>query len=142
MTVTIKELQNIFDEAEKIHRISTKFWNWVFKKYGKGLKGGKLRSSDYFLELSKRMVGWEVIEAIEKFVEKECPEVKIVWVDDQVHSSSILVLIPHPKMGVTILFVPQNTRTNNFFFMYPIHVNNLMEALNELKPTITKPQNP
>lgn len=104
---------------EKIHRT----W-WDFSRFLK----------DTYGELSE-LAGDHVIDGIEHYAEKH-PEIKVVPCDDTHHSSSILVLVPHPTMGITIIFVPQLTTENNQFFLYPNHLRALMHELTEMAPVV------
>lgn len=63
------------------------------------------------------------------------PEIKLVRVDDSHFCGSDLILIPHPDMGITVLFNPQCSRDNNEFFMYPGHIDHLISVLQEMKET-------
>lgn len=135
------------DEASKSHKTWHKFSNWISKTFGSDLiqdkvleipmKNGKIKKIKYKdfneWELSKRLVGYEVIEKMEKYVAKHCKEIKVVRCDDSVYSGSSIFLIPHPNHGITILFVPQCTSIQNQFFLYDNHYKNLMKAFKEMK---------
>lgn len=109
----------MFEDAMKVHEIWHKFEGFLIDSYGE----------DYHSELS----GYEVMEKVEGFINKECPDIKIVKCDDEVYSSSFLVLVPHPKHGITIIFIPQCTTIQNHFFLYESHFKNLTKALDEMK---------
>lgn len=135
-------------EVTEVHRVWHKFSNWLANTYGKDLysdwiyldpekKFSKYRYKDFNeYELSKRLVGYEVINRVERYVKRYCPKIKIVNCDDELHASSIILLIPHPKFGVTVMFIPQCTGIQNQFFLYPQHLDSLVSALNEFKDVI------
>ena len=81
---------------------------------------------------STKMIGYEAIEKVEQYVETH-EDIYIVSIDDSVFASSILVFIPHPEMGITIIFVPQCTTNLNEFFLYPEMINRIQKKLDELK---------
>jgi len=136
------------NETKDIHKTWHKFYNWLMKTFGKDLYGKWIyyefsdsnnkkvkRKYRHFddLELRKRLVGYEVIEKIEKYVKRNCPEIIIVGCDDESYSSSILLLIPHPKHGITLMFVPQCTDVQNQIFLYDGHYKLLMKGLKNMK---------
>lgn len=142
-TVTKKDLA----KANATHKVWHKFSKWMTDKYGKDLYGkwqtmkfkdkdGKKHSlkhrsfNDY--ELSKRISGYEVICAVEKFIKRSCPEIKIVHCDDDVYAGSIILLIPHPKMGISVMFIPQCTGIQNRFFLYDTHFKMLISELKKM----------
>jgi hypothetical protein len=129
------------------HKTWHKFSGWIGKTFGDDLieertinlplKNGKTKSIKYKdlneLELSKRLVGYEVMEKIEKYVARHCKDIKVVRCDDSVYAGSSLILVPHPKHGITIIFIPQCTNIQNQFFLYENHYKDLMKALREMK---------
>ena len=145
--MSIKKADNdtMFEEAEKSHKIWHKFQKWLSNTYGKDLFSDwiyldptkKLTKYKYKSfnegELAKRLIGYEVMERVEKYVKKHCPEIKIVYCDDALHASSLILLIPHPKHGITLLYIPQCTSIQNQFFFYENHLKSLIEGFNELK---------
>jgi len=134
-------------EVEKTHKIWHKFSNWMIKTFGKDLHGEwefiegigangkkfkiKHRSFDE-LELSRRLVGNEVMCKVEKFVKRCCPEIKIIRCDDSIYASSNILLIPHPNHGITVIFIPQCTTVQNQFFLYQKHHKELIKSLKEM----------
>lgn len=132
------------------HRVWHKFYGWMIKTFGKDLYGkwqymkgtgadGKkfnFKYRDYNeYELSKRLVGYEVMCKIEKYVNRSCPEIKIIRCDDSVYAGSFILLIPHPKMGITMMFIPQCTYIGNQMFLYNNHYKMFTKALREMKST-------
>jgi len=129
------------------HQVWHKFSNWLVKTFGKDLHGewqsiegvgadGKpfkyKHRSFNDLELSRRLVGYDVMVRIERFIKRACPEIKIVHCDDSVYAGSDILLIPHPKHGITMMFIPQCTDVQNQFFLYRSHHKKLMKALKEM----------
>ena len=100
----------------KIHGIWHKFCKWTDDNF----------NCDPY-ELS----GYGAICKVEEYV-KENPDIKIVPCDDAVYSSSIVVLIPHPHHGITVLFIPQNHNKRGFF-LYDCHYEKLMEEMKKMK---------
>lgn len=151
---TKKETDNIFYNSQQTHKVWHKFSNWLIKTYGKDLHGewqkhvithpdtGKKHTlkfrnfNDH--ELSRRIVGYEVMCKVEKYIKRCCPEIKIVRCDDDVHAGSDLLLIPHPKMGISVMFIPQCTGTQNRFFLYSNHFTMLMRELKSMSYVYTE----
>ena len=84
-------------------------------------------------EFNKRLVGYEVIENVERYIKRYCKEIKIVYCDDSYHSGSIILLIPHINHGITTMFIPQCTSIQNSFFLYGNHFNFLIKELEKMK---------
>ena len=76
--------------------------------------------------------GFESMEKIEQYA-NDHPEIIVCGCDDQSFSGSDLVLVPHPDMGVTVLYVPQNSGSCAQFFLYPGHLSNLIDALTKMR---------
>ncbi len=138
--------KKIFD-MKTPHKIWHQFSNFLEKAYGKDLivkkkipftnEKGETKEIKYnFLntaELSKKLVGIKVIERVTRYINLYCKDIKIVNCDDESYSGSILLLIPHPEHGITIIFIPQNTTIQNTFFLYPEHSNKLLKELKKMK---------
>lgn len=135
--------KEIKDRVKLTHETWHKFSNWLIKTYGKDLHGEwqyldkknkkyKYRSFDD-IELARRLIGYEVMSRVESYCKRYCPEIKILRCDDAYHAGSIILLIPHPKMGITFMFIPQCTSIQNQLFLYENHCNILIKALTELK---------
>lgn len=112
-------MEDVFKESKKSHKIWYKFEKFLISNFGE----------DYHDNLA----GYECQEKVRKFIENKCPEIKIVRCDDEVYSSSFLILVPHPSHGITILFIPQCTTIGNHFFLYEGHCEMLMEELEKMK---------
>ena len=136
----------LFEDIKEMHRVWHKFSGWLIKTYGSDLHGtwikttwvkedasGRKRNLKYRsfndLELSRRICGHEVIERIKRYVATHCTEINLVYCDDAYSSGSILLLIPHPAHGITVMFVPQATTIQNQFFLYNNHYKELIKVL-------------
>ena len=106
------------EKYTQCHWIWHKFEDWLIETFGE----------DYNLKLS----GWDVIEKVEDYVNKNIPEIKIVYCDDTLYSSSIILLIPHFEHGISVMFIPQCTEVQNTFFLYDSHFTKLVEELNKM----------
>ena len=71
---------------------------------------------------------------IEEYVKKH-PQIKIVRCDDSAYAGSDIVLIPHPKHGIRVMFFPQCTPIQNEFFLYGSDFQNLITALIKMSKT-------
>lgn len=144
----MKNKKDIFKGAKSCHKIWHKFSNWLVKTYGNDLHGkwqymkikdakGKVKKFKHRsfneLELSRRLVGYEVMCKVSKYVNRYCPEIKIIRCDDSVYAGSDILLIPHPKHGITIMFIPQCTSVQNQFFLYKNHHDSLIKELSKMK---------
>lgn len=142
-----KTAEKLQKRTEEVHRVWHKFSGWLARAFGKDLQGEWVRNTikvdgkkkvfkyrsfnDY--ELSKRLCGYDVMVRIERYISRYCPEIRIVHCDDDVYSGSIILLIPHPSHGISVMFIPQNTGIQNRFFLYENHYRMLMEELGKMK---------
>ena len=101
------------------HLIWHKFDNWLLENFGRNY--------------SSKLHGSDVISKIEKYLKKYIPQIKIVRCDDAEYSSSIVLLVPHPKHGITVMFIPQTTEIQNQFFLYSSHFDSLIKEMSEMK---------
>mgnify|MGYP001768361592 CR=1 FL=1 len=139
---------NLIENAKSVHKVYHQFQNWLAKTYGKDLYSKwivntvtlsdgtkkKLRYRNFNeYELNKRLVGYEVIENIERYIKRYCKEIKIIRCDDSYYSGSILLLIPHINHGVTVMFIPQCTTIQNRFFLYGEDYKELINGLEKMK---------
>ena len=131
-----EELEKAIAEADETHKYYHAFCKymsrWYFskgKRYTKDLSETKREFK--FFDGSK-MIGYDAMLRIERYA-KLHPEIKVCRVDDDVFAGSILVLVPHPEMGITVFFVPQCTNTQNAFFLYPQDSKELIDTLVEMK---------
>ena len=146
-TLDIKEHNKIIGDVKSSHSIYHKFSKFITNAYGKDLYGewqfmefkdqkGKITKLRYRgfneTELSRRLVGYDVMVRVRNYINKYLPEVKIVSCDDDSYAGSMILLIPHPRHGITIIYIPQLSRSQNQFFLYQEHYKQLMKALREL----------
>lgn len=128
------------DSTLRCHETWHKLYKWLSKTYGKDLysewryielsSGKKLKWRDFNdYELSKRLVGVNVIEKVEKYIRKNIPEIKVITCDDTSYTGSLILLVPHPSHGITFLYIPQSTSIQNHFFLYEGHYQSLIRAL-------------
>jgi hypothetical protein len=87
---------------------------------------------------SYRLVGWDLMCAVEKWRTKWPNDVRQVRIDDSHFCSSDLILVEHKApneyMGTTVVVVPQCSGESPLeFFMYPFHLNGLLNALQAIK---------
>ncbi len=97
-------------------------WHSFCEKFGEGMMG------DSFANL----VGDEKMTEVEEWA-KEYPDVKIAKCDDNHNDTSLLVLIPHPTHGISVVFVPQATYQKDYFFLNSAHQKNLIKLLKDIK---------
>lgn len=134
-----------------MHNTWHKFQKYISNTFGKDLytewkiletliKEGKIKKTRYrdfnFTKLNQRLVGYEVITKIKRWVNRYSPEIKIIRCDDAHYCGSIILLIPHPNHGITVIFIPQCTSIQNQFFLYDNHFDNLIEELNKMKEIV------
>lgn len=103
------------DQYTKIHGTYWKFTKWL-ERICKG----------------KSPVGYTIMCKVEKYV-KTHKEIQLTYVDDDNRSTSLIVLIPHPTHGITILYIPQTTNVTNTFFLYENHSKWLIKTLTKMK---------
>jgi len=135
----MKKKVNVFPCTDKnVHKVWHEFCvymkKWYFGyNYGcivrkrKIIKGKRKYKYANFNNIS----GYLAQERVKRFASKH-KEVKIIHVDDSTFSSSILALIPHPKMGITALFIPQCTEVTGEFFLYPEATKELLIELQKM----------
>ena len=109
--MTSEELAELNARTEKKHRI----W-WDFKDA---------------IELGFDE-GYESMEEIEQYVQDH-PEIEICTCDDSSFAGSDLVFVPHPDMGISVVYVPQLSGGSAQFFLYPGHLNNLIDTLTKMR---------
>jgi hypothetical protein len=107
-----------------------------------GQKSWDTKIHDVSHAFAKKMgdkVGYDAMEVADKFAEKHPDAVRVVGVDDDHFSSSSLVLIAHEDpeyyfMGTSATFIAQCSGEKPIeFFLYPGHVEALIEALQHFK---------
>lgn len=130
------------------HKIWHLFYDYLIRTFGKDLysewvtqkikgKNGKAITWRYRnyneYELSKRLCGYDVMMKIRKYVKRYLPQIKIINCDDAMHAGSDILLIPHPKHGITVMYIPQISGIQNQFFLYDGHYDMLMTELMKMK---------
>lgn len=142
--MTKQKNKDIFSESNKIHSKWHKFQKFLEKNFYSPdivreveIKNFGVKTKHKIFDevaLSRRIVGHEAMTKIRNYAKKN-PEIRIVGCDDSAFASSMIVLIPHPKMGITMMFVPQCTGVQNEMFLYPNHYKMLLDTLNEMRDT-------
>lgn len=131
------------------HKVWHKFYKWLQKTFGNDLysewrvmvfknpktnRNKKIKYRNYDeVELSRRLIGYEVMERIEKYIKRNAPEIKICWCDDTIFASSMILLIPHSNHGITMMFIPQLGIVQNQLFLYDNHCQMLTNELEKMK---------
>ena len=144
----MSKTKNKSNDLVDVHKVYHKFYNWLVKTFGSDLHGewyeyevsgengkGKVLKYRNFneLELNRRLVGYDVISKITRYVNRYCPEIKVISCDDSTYSGSCILLIPHPKHGITIMFIPQCTSIQNTMFLYDDHYELLVKELKNMR---------
>ena len=118
-----KELNRILKKAETYHKI---WWDFCdhFKKWYKG------KDKEFNSELMARG-GYEAMERVRKYATTHS-DIHFDGCDDTLAMGSMIVYIPHPKHGITVIYIPQNCRDINEFFLYHTHALKIANTLNNL----------
>lgn len=96
-------LDEFIEESKPMHKTFHKFEKWLIKTYGK----------DYH----SKLIGFEVIKNIEKYIKSYCPEIKIIPCDDAEYGSSIILLIHSSlKTWYNLYFYPTKCRNSKPIF--------------------------
>lgn len=81
---------------------------------------------------SSKMVGYDAMCRIEKYA-KDKEDIIIIGCDDNMFMSSDIALITHECkddfMGTTMILIPQSSQEINQVFLYPEHLDTLIEKL-------------
>jgi hypothetical protein len=111
--------------TNNVHASWNSFSNYMKRWYYEIINNKKVFSSE-------NMTGYIAQKRVTNYAKKH-PEVKVLFCDDSVFSSSIIVLIPHPTMGITMIYIPQNnTKIRSELFLYPDHSKKLIEELTKM----------
>ncbi len=119
--------EKLIGRTEKIHRI----W-WDFAEYMKQWYEDDDGNFD-----PEQLMGYEASERVYEYI-KTHPEIIVVPCDDSHFMSSDIVLVPHPDMGITAIYIPQCCCSINKLFLYPGHANALVSAINKLTENYLK----
>jgi hypothetical protein len=144
--------EKMIENGRKVHETYHRFQKWLINTFGKDLKvkrkvkfnlgNGKTKTitchdyNDY--ELSKRICGYDVMVKVENYIKRSCPEIRIVHCDDAIYAGSIILLIPHPTHGITVMYIPQLTGIQNHFFLYGGHYMMLLDELKKMETVYDK----
>ena len=133
--------------TKKVHQAWHSFCEymkkWYFESYQPttyNKKTDKFTTSERKFKAfsSKDMQGYVAMTRVENYA-KTHPEIQIVRCDDSVFSSSMIVLIPHPTMGITMIYIPQNNKEiKGELFLYPDHSEELIEKLTIMRKKCLK----
>jgi hypothetical protein len=109
---------------------------WYFKKVNGIKKDFSPSKRKYKVFDGEQMVGYEAMCRASRFA-KDNPDVIITPCDDSSHMSSDIALIIHEGedhfMGTTMILMPQCGRDINQVFLYPHHLDMLIEKLQEIQ---------
>jgi len=126
--------------ARKTHGIWYDFcdhmkkWYFIRRPTVHFRRGKVINGKRSFKEFSStKMIGFRAMCRVDAYAEKH-PEIKVITVDDAFHAGSSVVLVPHPKMGITVIYIPQcATDDLNQFFMYPHCSATMIEEIAKMK---------
>lgn len=113
------------NENERVNRLHHIWWD--FSNYMKQLYSNGNGDFD-----SEQMIGSDASDTVYEYA-KTHPEIYIVPCDDSYFMGSDIVLIPHPEMGITAIYIPQCCNSINKFFLYPGHIEHLIKTIEEIK---------
>jgi hypothetical protein len=132
----MNELDTILS-TDNVHKTYHHFCNYMKRWYYKNRYGFSFKTLKETKKVIRefdptKMLGYSAMLKV-KYYEKKYGGIKTVTVDDDSFMGSIIVLIPHPKMGITSIYIPQCGYNINTFFLYPGHFNQLTKIINEMK---------
>ena len=111
------------EDKSSIHWIGWQFHKWFCK------------DPKNPMQLSYK--GYELMQRLEKF-QRYYPTCEIVGCDDNIHMSSLIMLIPHENedeyWGTTVVVAPQDTafQEPTIVFLYPSHLKTMLTVLQSL----------
>ena len=86
-----------------------------------------------------KLMGYDFMCAVDRWAQK-WPEIQVVTVDDNYHTTSYLVLVPHydkqqkDYWGTTCVYIPQCSGEDPIdFFLYPSHLDGLREGFERMR---------
>lgn len=128
------------DPDVDVHKVWHSFCDYMKKWYFRKVNGIKKNwtpsKRKYKVFECEQMVGWEAMKRVEKFA-KDQPDIMITHCDDSSHMGSDIALILHDSkdhfMGTTMILLPQCSRDINQVFLYPHHLDMLIEKLQEIQ---------
>jgi len=87
-----------------------------------------------------KMIGYPAMCRVDAYA-KAHPEIKVLTVDDAFHAGSSVVLVPHTKMGITVIYIPQCATDHlNQFFLYSGHAKGLAEEVTKMAKRCRNPR--
>lgn len=141
----VNSVDSVFDEdptTDVIHEIWWKFskhfqkWYYVMCtswKYDEEKREVVETGKQHKEFSSHEMIGYKTMKRVEKYCKKN-PAVKHVCVDDSHFAGSMVVLVPHPEMGISVIYIPQcSTKESNQFFLYIYHIDELVNTITAMK---------
>lgn len=132
--------------GEQRERQATKLEEKKIRKYwkesNKDSKAIHVVYHDYVKRIeSKKLLGYDLMLAVEKWAKKWPNDVIINCVDDDFHMGSNLIFILHKSkksfFGTTVIPIMQKGDPAIRYFMYPGHLNEIMKTLQKIQK-ITK----
>jgi len=143
-----KSFQQVIKECQAVHKVWYDFIDHFKKCYYRMAQKGIFKNKKVVLSKRKykefdinKMVGYDAMTMMDKFVSAN-KSIIPVRCDDSTHSGSSLYLIPHESrkdyMGTTVLFIPQCTKEQNNFFLYPDHLDKLIKELQKIQKRTKK----
>jgi hypothetical protein len=135
-----KEFEQMMKEVDSIHKV----WHALTKHLAKwyyalnlGWKNDLTPSKRKYKEVDfSKVKGYQAMKRMDLFIRAH-PEIIEVSCDDHHFSSSSLYLIPHETkkkfMGTSVLYISQNAPEQNVFFLYPSHLDGLIEELQKIQ---------
>jgi hypothetical protein len=138
-----QRLKDIFGNAMMSHKTWHQFYRFLQRNFGKdcwgkqyfqkfGDKKIKIKPFDE-VKMMGNMVGYEAMVKVERYCKRYLPEIQCIYCDDSYYSGSLLVLVPHKNHGITVIYIPQNSRITNQLFLYPSHHSDLVHTLERMK---------
>lgn len=127
-------------KTKNVHTTWHNFCDYMKKWYytkSHGWKKNLTPSKRFYKSFeSQKMVGYSAMCRIEKYA-KDKEDIFISSCDDGSFMTSDVVLITHEDekkfMGTTLILVPQSKQDINQIFLYPCHLNSLIEKLTEIQ---------
>jgi hypothetical protein len=131
-----EDIQKMFKKSRDVHKVWHSFCDYMKKWYFTKCHGWKkdlTRSKrEYKVFDCKQMVGYEAMCRVSRYA-KDKDGILITGCDDSHHMGSDIALIVHDCedrfMGTTMILMPQCGTDINQVFLYPHHLDRLIEKL-------------
>jgi hypothetical protein len=125
-----EECEVEFEFPPAIHRAIYEFGDYMAQWYYRDTNGERVFDPS-------QMIGYEAMERAESYAKTHPDDIHLVYCDDDVFNTSLLVLVRHEDAeeywGTTVFYIPQTSTTTNTFFLYPSHATDLRNSLRRLK---------